>query len=101
MDESINSLNVSAPCIVAFGASRNHIDNIRVIIESEVVPVANMATAIHFCFSCYYIFNMSFPPSFKLILLFLEKFVCNLKPSQKLPMSVVLVHNGMERVSDC
>ena len=94
VDESINSLNITAPCIVAFGASRNNIEDIKIVIETDtIIPVANMATAIHFCFACYYI-NMSFPAPFKYILLFLEKYVYNLKPSQKLPMSVVLVHDG-------
>ena len=94
-------MNITAPCIVAFGASRNNIEDIKIVIETDtIIPVANMATAIHFCFACYYIFNMSFPAPFKYILLFLEKYVYNLKPSQKLPMSVVLVHDGMERVAD-
>ena len=61
----------------------------------------SLSTAIHFCFASYYIFNISFPTAFKSILLFLEKYVYGLKSSQKLPMSVVLVHDGMERLNSC
>ena len=47
-------LNASAPCIVVFGASRNDIEDIKINIETDtIIPVANMATAIHFGFACF------------------------------------------------
>ena len=60
----------------------------------------SIATALHFCFASYYVFNISFPPEFRLVMLFLEKFVYNLKPSvPKLPLSVVL-NDDLKRVED-
>ena len=60
----------------------------------------SIATALHFCFASYYVFNISFPPEFRLML-FLEKFVYNLKPSvPKLPLSVVVLNDDLKRVED-
>ena len=81
--------------------TRDNIADVKVIVETDnILPVNTLSTSIHVCFACYYIFNIYFPPSYKHILLFLEKYVYGLKSSQKLPMSVVLVHDGMERVLD-
>ena len=44
-------------------------------IHDNILPVNTLSTSIHVCFACYYIFNISFPPSYKHILLFLEKYV--------------------------
>ena len=61
----------------------------------------SLVMAIHFCFATYYVFNISFPSEFRLILLFLEKFVYNLKTSApKLPLSVVVLNDSLKRVSD-
>ncbi|CAI8031482.1 hypothetical protein GBAR_LOCUS17865 [Geodia barretti] len=101
IEECIAGLNTTAPCIAAFGVTRDNIADVKVIVETDnILPVNTLSTSIHVCFACYYIFNISFPPSYKHILLFLEKYVYGLKSSQKLPMSVVLVHDGMERVLD-
>jgi hypothetical protein len=101
IEECIAGLNTTAPCIAAFGVTRDNIADVKVIVETDnILPVNTLSTSIHVCFACYYIFNIYFPPSYKHILLFLEKYVYGLKSSQKLPMSVVLVHDGMERVLD-
>ena len=82
---------------IAFGLTRDSITDIKVVIENNnIIPMPSLSTAIHFCFASYYIFNISFPTAFKSIL---EKYVYGLKSSQKLPMSVVLVHDGMERLN--
>ena len=100
-EECIAGLNTTAPCIAAFGVTRDDIADIKVLVETDnILPVNTLSTSIHVCFACYYIFNISFPPSHKHILLFFEKYVYGLKSSNKLPMSVVLVHDGMERVLD-
>ena len=54
-----------------------------VVIEKDnVLPMLSLSTAIHFCFSSYYVFNISFPPAYKFILLFLEKYVYGLVISE-------------------
>ena len=87
-EECIAGLNTTAPCIAAFGVTRDDIADIKVLVETDnILPVNTLSISIHVCFACYNIFNISFPPSH----------VYGLKSSNKLPMSVVL---GMERVLD-
>ena len=69
-----------------------------VIEKTNALPMPSVSAALHFCFASYYVFNISFPPEFKLILLFLEAYVYGLKPSQKIPISVKLLRDSMERL---
>ena len=92
-------INTTAPCIAAFGVTRDNIADFKVVVETDnIFSINSLATSVHVCFACYYIFNISFPTSYKHILLFLEKYIYGLSSSQKLPMSVVLVHDGLERI---
>ena len=101
LKQSLSTLQTTAPCIVAFGLTRCSLSDVKVVIEkTNLLQMPSVSTAIHFCFASYYVFNISFPSDFKFILLFLEKYVYGLKSSQKLPMSVALVHDGMERLHD-
>ena len=57
IDECIGNLNTKAPCIAAFGITRDDIADVKVIVETDnILPVTNLSTAIHFCFACYYVF---------------------------------------------
>ena len=99
MEDAISGLEETAPCIVAFGATSDSISDVKVVIEKQnIMSMPNVTTALHFCFSSYYVFNISFPFSFKPILLFLEKYVYCLKSSDKLPMCVIQTHDCMERL---
>ena len=87
MEESLGTLQTTAPCTVAFGPTRYSLSDINVVLEKvNIIPMPSVLTAVHFCFALFYIFNISFPPEFKFILLFLEKYVHGLKSSQKLPI---------------
>lgn len=89
IDEAIASLQVQAPSIVAFGETSDFPTDIKITIEGSVFAMPSVVSAIHFCFASYYIFNISFPPDFRLIMLVLEKFVYNLKTSvSKLSLSL-------------
>ena len=57
-----------------FGATRDTLSDVKVVIEKDnVLSMPSLSKAIHFCFASYYVFNISFPQSFKPILLFMEK----------------------------
>lgn len=92
-------LETRAPFIVGFGATRASATDFKVVIETDnVLSMPSVVTALHYCFPSYYVFNISFPPDFRFVLLFLEKYVYGLKPSQKLPMCVTVLINSLERV---
>ena len=62
----------------------------KVRIESDnVIPTSSVLTTLHYCFAAY-VFNIAFPLQYRLILLFLEKYVYDIKPSQKLLLLSVL-----------
>lgn len=92
-------LETRAPFFVGFGATRASATDFKVVIETDnVLSMPSVVTALHYCFSTYYVFNISFPPDFRFVLLFLEKYVYGLKPSQKLPMCVTVLINSLEKV---
>ena len=53
--------------------------------------------AVHCCFAAYYIYNISYPPDLNPYLLFLEQHVYRLKLSQKLPLTVSIVMDCLEK----
>ena len=58
IDECIGTFNTTAPCIAAFGITRDGITDVKVVIEKDnILPIPNVSTAIHFCFACYYVFH--------------------------------------------
>ena len=100
VEEALKTIEVRAPSVVAFGATKDSPSDIKVVMESEnIMPMPSMVDALHYCFASYYIFNISFPPDFHLILLFLEKYVYGLKSSQKLPLSVSLLFDSLQKTS--
>ena len=99
IEACLGDITTRAPVIAAFGVTRNSISDVKVIIELQnVIPVTDVCTAVHFCFASYFVFNIVYPPSFKNIFLFLERYVYCLKSCVKLPMCVIIVHDNLERV---
>ena len=95
------SMEVRAPAIVVFSETRDNPTDIRVTIEDAIFDMPSLVTAIHFCFATYYVFNLSFPHEYRLVLLFLEKYIYHLKTSvPKLPLSVVTLNDNLRRVAD-
>lgn len=69
IDKAIQSVPVNSPCIIAFGATLDTIEEIKVVIErNNVIRMPSMLSALHYCFSSYYVFNMSYPPDFRALL---------------------------------
>ena len=94
-------MDVKAPALVVFGETRDNPTDIRVTIEDAIFVMPSLVSAIHFCFATYYVFNLSFPQEFRLVLLFLEKYIYHLKTSvPKLPLSVVTLNDNLKRVAD-
>lgn len=86
---------MKAPSIVGFGEN-----DVKVVVEGTILPMPCMVTAIHFCFSCFYVLNISFPTDFNNIMLFLEKFIYCLKSSvSKLPLCVLGLQDNLSRIS--
>ena len=74
IDEALCSLPTTAPCVIAFGATRDTLSDVKVVVEKDnVLSMPSLSKATHFCFASYYVFNISFPQSFKPILLFMAK----------------------------
>ena len=97
VEESLSSLTVTAPSIVAFGETRGSPTEIRVLVEGTVVIVPSVMAGLHYCFTSYYVFNISFPNEFRLPMLFLEKFIYGLKPLAKSPLSVINFYDNVSR----
>ena len=71
-----------------------------VIEEDNVLVMPSLATARHFCFAAYYVCNTTYPPKYRHLLLFLEKFVYNLKPSAKMPLCILNLHDNLIRIAE-
>ena len=50
------------------------------------------------CISAYYVFNISYPPAFYALMLFLEKYVYGIKPSLTSPLSVTVLYDNLLKV---
>lgn len=101
MEEALKTLELHSPRIVVFGVTKDLPSDVKVVMESEnILPMSSVTDALHYCFASYYIFDAAFPPDFHLLLLFLEKYVYGLKPSQKLPLSVSLLYDNLQKVSN-
>lgn len=71
--------------------------DIKVIIEENVFDMPSVETALYFCFSTYYVFNISYPLVARNVFLFLEKLVFNLSSVSKLPVSVIVFNDNLQR----
>ena len=69
-----------------------------IIEKNNVIQMPSLVTAVHCCFTSYFIFNnISYPLYFTPLLLFLE-YIYGMKPSQKkLPISVCTLIDSLEK----
>lgn len=77
------------------------LSDFKLIVEKEnILSMPSIATAVHCAFASYYniIYNISFPSDISPLLLFLEQYVYKLKPSQKMPVSVSVIIDNLERI---
>ena len=99
IDEELHALGCKAPCIVGFGMTRAAASDFKVVIEADnVFPMPTLVSALHYCFAAYYVYNISYPPDFRFVLLFLESYVYGLKPSQKLPLCITVLMDALDKV---
>ena len=99
IEGAIQELDEKAPCIVGFELTRSEAMDFKVLIESDnVIPMPSVLTALHYCFAAYYVFNIAFPLQYHLILLFLEKHVYGIEPSQKTPIIVSVLIDSLDKV---
>ena len=99
IDDALSSLNKKAPCIVGFGETRSEASDFKVLIENvNILTMPSLLSALHYCFAAYYVFNISFPPQYRLVLLFMEQYVYGLNPSQKTPISVSIIIDSLEKI---
>ena len=61
-----------------------------VIETNNIIPMPSLSIALHCCISSYCIYNIVFPLEIKAFMLFHESYVCFLKRSQKLHISLQL-----------
>lgn len=95
----MHNIDTTAPCLVGFGTTRASASDFKVVIEGDnVMSMPSVVTALHYCFATYYVFNISFPSDYRFVMLFLEKYINMLKPSQKLPMCVSTLIDSLNKV---
>lgn len=98
IEESLESVECKAPYIAAFGPSLDELSEFKVVIEKDnVISMPSVDTALHCCFAAYYIYNITYPPELRPYLLFLEQYVYCLKPSLKLPLTVSIIVDSLEK----
>lgn len=98
IEESIEGVQRHTPFIVAFGSSDDDLSDTKIVIEKEnILSMPTLDMAVHCCFAAYYIFNISYPPDLSPFLLFLEQYIYRLKASQKLPLTVSIVMDCLEK----
>ncbi len=97
----MDSIECRAPFIAAFGRNKDELVEFKLVIEREnILAMPSLNVAVHCCFASYYIYNISYPPDFSSILLFLEQsiYLFNVKPSQKLPLSVSVIIDSLKKL---
>ena len=73
------------------------LSDFKLVIEKEnVISVPSLSYALHCCFSCYYIYNISFPADSSPIMVFFEKYVYGLNPSKKLSLTASILIDSLE-----
>ena len=93
--------NHKAPFVAAFGETVDVLSDYMVVMEKDnVISMPTLAAALHYCFASYYVFNISYPPDSKSLMLFLESHVYGLKPSLKLPLSVAVLIDNLQKCKE-
>lgn len=89
----------AAPYIVAFGETQDSLTDIKVIMEREtIISFSSVSEALHYCFAAYYVFNISYPPPFKSLMIILETYVYGLKATSKEPLTVTIFKDSLKRL---
>ena len=81
---------------MAFGVSSRELTDFKENVN--ILSMPSLATALHCCFAAYYMYNIQYPLEFSSVLLFLEKHVYQLKSSKKLPLSVTVLIDNLEKI---
>ena len=82
IEGAIQELDEKAPCIIGFRLTRLEAMDFKILIKNNnIISIPSMRTTLHYYFTTYYVFNITFPLQYHLILLFLEKYVYDIKPS--------------------
>ena len=103
IEESINAITIDAPVVLAFDSTTKDIRDFKLIIKrSNIIRMPNLMTAVNCCISAYYmyIFNISYPRAIAPIMTLLESVVYKIKPSRKLPVSLLTTIDSIERTID-
>ena len=100
IEESIKEITIDAPIILAFGSTTEDISDFKLIIErNNIITMPTLMTAVNCCISAYYIFNISYPRAIAPIMMLLENLVYKIKPSRKLPISLLTTIDSIERAN--
>ena len=92
--------NHKGPFVAAFGETVDVLSYMVVMEKNNVISMPTLAAALHYCFASYYVFNISYPPDSKSLMLFLESHVYRLKPSLKLPLSVAFLIDNLQKCKE-
>lgn len=100
IERSIETVNCSEPFIAVFGSIAATDDiSIKVVVENiNIITVTSVEEALHCCFACYYLFDISYPATATPLMLFLEQYFYKMKPSQKFPLSVKQIVDSLEKM---
>ena len=89
IEERLEEVECCWPYIATFGVPRDELTDFKIVIEKEnILPMPSLFIAILCCFSAYFLFNINYPPEFVPTMLFIEQYICKVKPSQRLLVSV-------------
>ena len=99
IDKSLQEVDLAEPYIAAFGVTLDSITDTKLVIEKDnILNMPSLSIALHCCFASYFLFNISYPPHFVPVMLFLEKYVYGMTPSQKkLPISVCTLIDSLDK----
>ena len=96
MEEEIEKIKSPHPIIVGFGPSFDELTEFRLVVEGTVLQMKDLNMAVHCCFGCYWVFDISYPNT---IFLLLEHMVYGLPPFQRMPTTVVTTIDSISKVS--
>ena len=87
------------PYVAAFGKSTNHLSDPVVVIEKRnIIHTETLASALHFAFASYYVFDIKFPKNIKGLLVFLEQIVYKLKPTATVNTTATIVIDSIMKL---
>lgn len=97
-EDCLAKVDRRAPFIAGFGLTFDGLTDFKVVIENEnVLTMPSLEIAVKCCFAAYFVYNISYPPDLTPFLLFME-YVFNLKATKKLPLSVSIMIESLEKL---